>query len=104
MDRRLFVGFPVVVDSSLESALKRTKINSQKREMEVDWVAQANHHVTLYFLGAIEESRLLKTAEIVARVASETLPGRSSHASLVGRREEKSCAFGIARAPRRRFQ
>jgi len=51
MSKRLFVGFPVALEPSLTAALKKTKINASKREMEFDWTPVENYHVTFSFLG-----------------------------------------------------
>lgn len=72
MDRRLFVGFPIVVDSSLAAALKRTKISADKKEMEIDWVASANYHITLCFLGAVENSQRANVEQILENVAASS--------------------------------
>lgn len=72
MDRRLFVGFPIVVDSSLAAALKRTKITADKREMEIDWSASANYHITLCFLGQVIEAQRSKVEEILENVAASS--------------------------------
>ena len=72
MDRRLFVGFPIVVDSSLAAALKRTKISAQKKEMEIDWVAGANYHITLCFLGPVDQSKFPLVEQILENIAASS--------------------------------
>lgn len=70
MERRLFVGFPIVVDSSLAAALKRTRISADKKEMEIDWVPGANYHITLCFLGAVDETQRPLVERILENVAA----------------------------------
>ncbi|MES2964385.1 MAG: RNA 2',3'-cyclic phosphodiesterase [Bdellovibrionota bacterium] len=74
MDRRLFVGFPIVVDSSLTAALKRTRISADKKEMEIDWVPGANYHITLCFLGPVGEEQRPIVDRILENVAASSPP------------------------------
>ena len=74
MNKRLFIAFPVAIDSSLSAALKRTRISAQKKEMEFNWTPEANFHVTLSFLGNTPESRLPELESLIREVAVETPP------------------------------
>ncbi|HVK61643.1 MAG TPA: RNA 2',3'-cyclic phosphodiesterase [Bdellovibrionales bacterium] len=70
MEKRLFIGVPVIVGRSLESALKKTRITAQKREMEFEWTPSANFHITLSFIGATPEDRLPLLEELLTAIAA----------------------------------
>lgn len=71
---RLFLGLPVEVHESLASAIKKTRIGADKREMEIHWVPPANFHITLNFLGTTPAAQVSKLTELVEAVAREHSP------------------------------
>ncbi len=76
--KRLFIGFPIVIESSLHAAIKRTKINAQQKGMEINWVPEANFHVTLNFLGDTEPNRLDDLRHVIESVSAQTPPLKTS--------------------------
>lgn len=87
--QRLFIGFPIRlsgaseansagVATSVRSALKRTRINAQKKGMEVKWVLEENLHVTLNFLGSTSSTRLGDLEEILRTIGAEFAPIKTS--------------------------
>jgi RNA 2',3'-cyclic 3'-phosphodiesterase len=78
LNKRLFIGFPLEISSSLTSALKRTRITAQKKGMEFNWTPEANIHVTLNFIGNTPGERLPDLQDIIAAVAAETPPIQTS--------------------------
>ncbi len=78
MSKRLFIGFPVKIGSSLESAVKRTKIGADKREIDLEWVPSKNYHVTLNFLGNVSSEKIPQIIEAIERVASVLPPFETS--------------------------
>jgi RNA 2',3'-cyclic 3'-phosphodiesterase len=78
VNKRIFVGFPLEISSSLTAALKRLRIGAQKKGMEFNWTPEANFHVTLNFIGNIPAQRLSELEEIIAAVAAETPPLQTS--------------------------
>lgn len=76
--KRLFIGFPVELGSSLHAALKRTKIDAHKREMEFQWIPVANLHVTLNFIGATDLARIPDVESAIELVTRETPVLRTS--------------------------
>ena len=71
---RLFTGVGFKIDSSLTAAIKRTRIGAQQREMEVNWVAEANFHITLNFLGETAVSKLERLEEVLAETCAQRSP------------------------------
>ncbi len=57
--KRLFVGVrpPQVILDYLEATLQQMRIVFDKSRMEVQWVPQENWHITLCFLGDIEDEQ-----------------------------------------------
>jgi 2'-5' RNA ligase len=72
--KRLFIGFPLEIGSSLSAALKRTKINAQRREMEFNWTPTPNFHVTMNFLGETAIADIPRLISLIETVASEHAP------------------------------
>jgi 2'-5' RNA ligase len=73
MKKRLFIGFPVDISASLAHAMKRTRIDADKKEMEFFWTPKENLHVTLNFLGDVGVEAL-PVLETVIEKATEALP------------------------------
>jgi 2'-5' RNA ligase len=69
MSKRLFVGFPISSSDALNAAVKKLRIGTDKREMEFDWSPVENYHVTLNFLGAVEDAQVSEVAHMVSSVA-----------------------------------
>lgn len=67
---RLFTAFNPALESSLESAIKRTKIGAQQREMEVYWVPRENYHVTLNFLGDTPTDKISELESLISDVSA----------------------------------
>ena len=78
MSKRLFIGFPVRIGSSLEAAVKRVKIGADRREIELEWTPLTNYHVTLNFLGNVAEAQIPEILEMIERVANEMAPFETS--------------------------
>lgn len=89
MNKRLFIGFPVEISSSLEAALKRVRMNAQQKHMEFNWVPEANFHVTLNFLGNTPTSRLDELEELMKNVAASSPPIKSSLRGMGGFPDER---------------
>src|SRR5262249_89109 len=84
MDKRLFIAFPVLAQPSLSSAIKRTRISAQKKEMEVNWVHEDNFHVTLFFLGNTNPSQIPEIEARIKEIASSMPPIKSSLRGMGG--------------------
>lgn len=78
MSKRLFIGFPVLVGSSLEAAVKRVKIGADKRDIGLDWVPGHNYHVTLNFLGNTPAEKIPDIIQAIEKVASVLPPFETS--------------------------
>lgn len=78
MSKRLFLGFPVSVGSSLETAIKRVKIGSDRREIDLEWAPPANYHVTLNFLGNTPLEKIDDIVRVVEQVTQEQAPFSTS--------------------------
>ncbi len=59
MSERLFIaiGFEEELCQKLEKEVKKVKINLDRAELGYKWVPAKNYHVTLAFLGQLEESQ-----------------------------------------------
>jgi 2'-5' RNA ligase len=70
--RRLFIG--VQVDSEqqrdLQEVCRKLKISSEKKETYLRWTPPENWHVTLQFLGPVDESRIPDIEAALSRAAS----------------------------------
>lgn len=71
---RLFFGLPIEVRESLASAIKKTRIGADKREMEINWVPAANFHITLNFLGSIAVAQLPLINELAREITARHAP------------------------------
>jgi 2'-5' RNA ligase len=81
---RIFTAFPIETTESLAHAIKRTRINAQQKEMELNWIPDANFHVTLNFLGSTERTRLEELNNLLASVTSQTPPFETSLRGMGG--------------------
>lgn len=88
-DKRLFIGFPVEVGSSLQASLKRTKIGAQQKGMEVYWIPPANFHVTLCFLGSTSPDKVPALEGLLRHVSSESPPIETSLRGMGGFPDER---------------
>lgn len=71
---RLFLGLPVQVHESLASAIKKTRIGADKRDMEINWVPTANYHITLNFLGSTPHALVPQITALARAIASRHAP------------------------------
>lgn len=74
MKEKLFVAIGFDSDWSKRLALdvKKIKINLDKAEIEYRWIPSENYHVTMAFLGDIDDSRKLEVIDILKSIASLT--------------------------------
>lgn len=76
MTRRLFLALNATdpLAESFAPTLKKLKINADRRETHVKWVAPENYHVTVTFLGDRPESEIPEITAIVQKICAETAP------------------------------
>lgn len=84
MSKRLFIGFPVPLDSlgadrgSLSTAIKKLRIGADKREIEFDWSPIVGYHITLNFLGATDPEILPALSRAISKIADGYAPIEST--------------------------
>ncbi|MBI2903295.1 MAG: RNA 2',3'-cyclic phosphodiesterase [Candidatus Methylomirabilis oxyfera] len=64
------------LDSGLKEALARIMERLRSTRADVGWVRPENLHLTLKFLGRVEQTRLLAIAEVIGSVARRSAPFR----------------------------
>ena len=78
MKKRLFIGFPIQLNASLMHALKRTRIDADRKEMEFHWTPKENLHVTLNFLGETDVERLVDLEQLLEAATQTLAPCKTS--------------------------
>ena len=58
--RRLFIGVPILPDqiNGFSEMLKKLQIYSDKRNYQIKWTSPDNLHLTLQFLGNLNDEEL----------------------------------------------
>lgn len=69
--KRVFIAINATnpLESTLLPTLKKLKISSDKKEMEVKWTPGRNYHITLSFLGERTDEEIEKIKEAILDVA-----------------------------------
>lgn len=102
-DKRLFIGVGVNSEnqSDLLEVCRKLKINASKKELEVRWSPPENWHITLKFLGDVEETQIEDLKAALDR-ASAKVEASKLRASGVGAFPEERHArvlwAGVARS------
>jgi 2'-5' RNA ligase len=86
---RLFTGFPIEVTESLAHAIKRSRINADQKDMELNWIPEANYHVTLNFIGATENSKINEIIQAIQAVTTNVAPLTTSLRGMGGFPDER---------------
>ncbi len=74
--KRLFWAVPVeerIGDSTL-TQLKKVQVAAKKKGLAVKWVPKENFHITLGFLGEVEEDKISEMVEEVKSAVEEIAP------------------------------
>lgn len=71
---RLFTGFSIDARPELLVVVKKLKIGADRRDMEFNWIPVANYHVTLNFIGEVEENNVSIITNLMAEVAIRHAP------------------------------
>ncbi len=76
MSERLFlaIGFDEDLCLKLNQAIKKVKINLDKREVDYKWVLPENYHVTLVFFGEKSAEERKKIVEVVHSLEGQLQP------------------------------
>lgn len=71
--KRLFIAISATegIKNEAQQMLKKLRINADRRELDVKWSKLENLHITLSFLGNVEESRLFEITAAMNRAASK---------------------------------
>ena len=75
--KRLFIGLPIqIVDlgESFSGDIKKLKIGADRRDMGVKWTPIENYHITLNFIGEVEEKKI----EVLIESISQSLQNFST--------------------------
>lgn len=74
--RKLFLAVAATegLDPVASQIIKKMKINTDQRQIEVRWIPQNNYHVTLVFLGNIDEKKIPEIEHIAGEVAKHIAP------------------------------
>lgn len=74
--KRLFLA--IATHQGLEAAalpiLKKLKIYADQRALEIRWTPASNYHVTLLFLGSIDENKVPEIETLTEEIAAQTPP------------------------------
>lgn len=74
--KRLFLA--IATHDGLENIvapiIKKLRINADQRELDIRWTHSSNFHVTLVFLGNVDESRIPEIEKTVETIAINTAP------------------------------
>lgn len=72
---RLFIAIGAQsISSDVQERLKKLKVNLKKKEIEHRWVPPENYHITINFLGEVEEQKLTELKSILTEVTGSFPP------------------------------
>jgi 2'-5' RNA ligase len=76
MKKRLFFALNATdpLSTTFLPTYKKLKINADQRDMTIKWVPLDNFHVTITFLGEMDEEHIPALQECLQQVCSETRP------------------------------
>jgi 2'-5' RNA ligase len=71
MERRIFLAFSV--DENVKNELKKTlqELIHKNRDIRVNWVEPENFHITIQFLGEIDDNELEKVKVEIEQIATK---------------------------------
>jgi len=62
------------LEVSAAQIIKKLRMSADQKQMEVRWVPIDNFHVTLLFLGATRDEKVIEVESMMAEVAAQTAP------------------------------
>lgn len=87
MAKRLFFAVPLTELAEDNLAEQADRLAQWMPDRQLRWIAPANYHLTLHFLGELSEAHLQDLAEITADVAQRYRQRHSNHAYLIESRQ-----------------
>lgn len=106
--RKLFLAVAAAegLDPVAAQIIKKMKINTDQRQIEVRWVPQGNFHVTLVFLGNVVDGKIPEIENIASEVAKHIAPFSLKIADVGGFPDEFSSRvlwFGVQNSKALRY-